>query len=398
MAKFNALTDRGISSLVTKGERKFVADGNGLFLKVSGPGLAAWYFRIKSKGKVTQKSIGPLARHSLADARDIAKGMNEAIGKGLGPASALPGRFDPSAKKFADYATEFISGKKREHRNLKAHAQWQSTIDTYCGQIADKRPGDITYGDVLAVVNQPDLAAKRETRERVLQRVRVILDHAAKAEGEPQRFNPAVAVCLPKRKPEERVKHFAAAPYQDVPAIVASLRQKDSMSALVLRFSIATAARSGNVRNAEWSEIEGDVWNIPGHKMKTGEPFQQPLNAEALAVLELAKAKAPNSKRRIFPGPHGGLISDVAINKTLHAIYAGVTAHGFRSSFRDWGAETQTQFPAQAFELCLAHNVGTKVEQAYNRTKLFDIRKLILAAWNNYLNGRQNVVELVHPA
>jgi integrase len=318
--------------------------------------------------------------------------MNEALGQGRDPASALKGDFDPEAKTFATFAKEFIDAKASEHRNVKAHAQWQSTIDRYCGQLADKLPADITYVDMLALIGQSDLRGKRETLERVLQRVRVILDFAAKCEGEPQRFNPAVAVRLPKRKPDEQVKHFAAAPYAEIPAIMAALRDKDSMSALVLRFSILTAARSGNVRNAEWDEIEGDVWSIPGHKMKGGVPFRQPLNAEALEVLKLARAKAPHSER-VFPGPYGGLISDVAINKTLHGIYPGVTAHGFRSSFRQWGAE-QTQYPAEALELCLAHVQPNKVVKAYQRSDLFDIRKLIMAAWNNYVDGRENIIQL----
>lgn len=393
-----AVTDREIRSLVAKGEKRFISagvkgDSDGLYLRVTGPGRGSWFYRVKKSGKVIQKGIGPIARHSLANARELAKAMNEALGQGRDPASALRGDYNPEAKSFATYAKEFIDAKAGEHRNLKAHGQWQSTIDRYCGQIADKLPAEITYADMLALIGQPDLKPKRETLERVLQRVRVILDYSAKCEGDPSRFNPAVAVRLPKRKPDEQVKHFAAAPYADVPGIMAALREKDSMSALVLRFSILTAARSGNVRNAEWDEIEGDVWSIPGQKMKGGIPFRQPLNAEALEVLKLAKEKAPHSKR-VFPGPYGGLISDVAINKTLHSVCPGVTAHGFRSSFRQWGAE-QTQFPAEALELCLAHIQPNKVVKAYQRSDLFDIRKLIMASWHNYIVGRDNVVDLI---
>lgn len=394
--QLNRLNDRQIRSYVTRGERKFIGDGNGLYLRVTGPGSASWFFRVKAKGKLWQKGIGGYPAVPLTKARDHAEDMMQAVEEGRDPASALEDKPNATAKTFANYAAEFIEAKAKQHRSLKAHAQWQSTINRYCGQIANKRPREISYSDILAIINQPSLGGKRETLERVLQRVRVILDHAAKDEREPSRFNPAKAVTLPKRKPHERPKHFAAAPYADVPAIVAALREKDSMSALVLRFSIATAARSGNVRNAEWSEIEGDIWNIPGHKMKGGEPFRQPLNAEALAVLELAKAKAGKS-RRIFPGPNGGLISDVAINKTLHGICPGITAHGFRSSFRMWGAE-QTQFPAEALELCLAHVQTNKVVRAYQRSDLIDLRKLIMAAWNSYLNGSDNVVELVREA
>ena len=399
MAAINRLNDRQIRSLVTQGEAKFVGDGNGLYLRVTAPGSASWFFRVKSNGKVLQKGIGPVSGWTLANARKKAAAMMQALAEGRDPADELKPKHDPSALTFADYAADFITGKKTEHRSLKAHAQWTSTINAYCGQIADKRPAEITYRDIELIVSHPKLATKRETCQRVLQRVRNIMDYAAKREGEPGRFNPALAVRLPKRKPGT-VKHHAAAPYSTVPAIMAALKARDSMSALVLRFSVATAARSGNVRDAEWSEIDLQeaVWEIPGPKMKNGLPFRQPLNADAIAALEAAKVKAPSS-RRVFPGPNTGKISDVAVNKTLAAVAdevgldVPVTAHGFRSSFRQWGAE-QTQFPHEALELCLAHVQENKVVAAYQRSDLYDIRKLIMNAWASYCAGQSggNVV------
>ena len=394
MAAIKRLNDRQIRSLVTQGKPTFIGDGGGLYLRVTAPGSASWFFRVKSKGKIVQKAIGPFSGWSLAKARDKAGEMMAAVAQGDDPANALKDKHDPSALTFAGYAADFIAGKKTEHRSLKAHAQWTTTIERYCGQIGGKRPADISYRDIELMIAQPDLAGKRETCQRVLQRVRNILDYAAKREGEPSRFNPALAVRLPKKKPGQ-VTHFAAAPYQHVPAIMAALSAKDSMSALVLRFSIATAARSGNVRDAEWSEIdlERAVWEIPGDKMKGGLAFRQPLNVHALAALELAKVKAPKS-RRVFPGPNGGKISDVAINKQLHSVYPGITAHGTaRSSFRQWGAE-QTQFSAEALELCLAHIQQNKVVAAYQRSDLLDIRKVIMAAWANYCGTKSNVISI----
>ena len=388
MAAINRLNDRLIRSLVTQGKPKFLGDGNGLYLRVTAPGSASWFFRVKSNGKVFQKAIGPVSGWTLATARKKAAAMMQALAEGLDPASELRPKHDPGALTFAAYAADFIAGKKADHRSSKAHAQWHSTINAYCGQIAGKRPGEITYRDIELIVAQPKLSGKRETASRVLQRVRNILDYAAKREADPGRFNPALAVRLPKRKPGE-VKHFAAAPYADVPAIVASLREKDSTSALVLRWSVATAARSGNARGALWAHIDlaEAMWNIPGDHMKGGLPHRVPLNAEAQAVLELAKAKA-GSSRRLFPGPQGGLISDVAINKTLHAIYPNITAHGFRSSFRQWGAE-QTSYPAEALEFCLAHIQSNKVVAAYQRSDLFDIRVKVMEDWSTYINASQ---------
>ena len=400
MAAINRLNDRQVRSHVTQGNPKFIGDGNGLYLRVTAPGSASWFFRVKSNGKIIQKSIGPLSGWTLANARKKAAAMMIALAEGRNPVDELKPKHDPSALTFADYAADYIAGKKTEHRSLKAHAQWTSTLKDYCGQIAHMRPADIQYRDIELIISQPKLSSKRETQSRVLQRLRNIMDYAAKREGQPGRFNPALAVRLPKRKGEQAPKNFAAAPYSDVPAILTALREKDTISALALRFTIATAARSMNVRDCLWSEIdlENALLAIPGEKMKGGLPFRQPLNADALEALELAKAKTGKS-RRVFPGPIGGLISDVAINKTLALAVrdAGldmkVTAHGFRASFRMWGAE-QTQYPAEALELCLAHKQTNKVAAAYQRSDLLEIRTQIMAAWANYCSNISNIIEL----
>ena len=294
------------------------SDVQNLYFRVKPTGARSWVFRYQISGKVKEIGLGAYPARSITEARDKAAEMRAALQNGLDPKAVLQPKHDPSALTFADYAADYIAGKKTEHRSLKAHAQWTSTLKDYCGQIAHTRPADIQYRDIELIMSQPKLAIKRETQSRVLQRLRNIIDYAAKREGEPGRFNPALAIRLPKRKGEQAPKHFAAAPYADVPAIMAALREKDSMSALVLRFTIATAARSMNVRDCLWSEInlENALWEIEGSKMKGGLPFRQPLNADALEALELAKAKTGKS-RRVFPGPNGGLISDVSINKTL---------------------------------------------------------------------------------
>lgn len=178
--QINRLNDRQIKSIVTQGSASFIGDGNGLYLKSNGLGSASWFFRVKPQGKVIQKGIGKYPANSLSKARTIAELMMQAVEEGRDPAGVLADKPSPTAKTFAAFAKEFIEAEAGEHRSVKAHSQWQSTIDRYCGQIANKRPRDISYSDVLAVTRQADLRNKRETLERVLQRVRVILDHAAK--------------------------------------------------------------------------------------------------------------------------------------------------------------------------------------------------------------------------
>jgi integrase len=232
-----------------------------LFLRVTGKGTASWIFRAQSNGKVIQKGIGPLKGRGLADAREVARQMHKAIMAGFDPATVLKPKHDPTALTFKEHAENYIKHLRTARRggkvrNAKAVEQWPSTLAKWVyPKIGDKRPAEITYGDVRAVLMQTGLASLAETQKRVRQRIKVIFDEAAKEEGEPHRYNPALSFKLEPRAPDS-IKHHAAAPYAEVPTIMAALRGKDSTSALLLRFSILTAARSGEARGALWAEID----------------------------------------------------------------------------------------------------------------------------------------------
>ena len=128
--------------------------------------------------------------------------------------------------------------------------------------------------------------------------------------------------------------------------IMSRLRNKDTASAYNLRFTILTAARSGESRGALWSEIDtqAKVWTIPAERMKAGREHKVPLCDEAIEILETMKKWNIKKSEIVFVGGYGKVMSDVAINKTLHAINPNVTVHGFRSTFRIWGAETTVSY------------------------------------------------------
>ena len=225
------------------------------------------------------------------------------------------------------------------------------------------------------------------------QRIEAVLDYAAVHEGSDRR-NPArwkgnLDKVLQAPRKVTKPKHHAAAPYIEVPAIVAALAIKDSTSALCLRFSILTAARSGEARGARWSEVDlkEKVWTIPASRMKAGREHRVPLSTEAVAILTSMQPRKLEECDLVFPGGRGGLLSDVAVNKTLHAEAPSFTAHGFRSSFREWGAET-TSFPSAVLELALAHVDTNKVQAAYQRSDLFERRKALMTDWGKYCTGR----------
>jgi integrase len=141
------------------------------------------------------------------------------------------------------------------------------------------------------------------------------------------------------------------------------------------------------VRLATWDEIdlEAAVWTIPAERMKTRRPHRVPLSAIALAVLERVKASRTIGPL-IFPGARVKRpLSDMSLTAVLRRMNRGdLTAHGFRSSFRDWAAEA-THYPNHVVELALAHAVGDKVEAAYRRGDLFDKRRAMMADWATYL-------------
>ena len=184
--------------------------------------------------------------------------------------------------------------------------------------------------------------------------------------------------------------HHAAMPYRDVPAFVATLRERSGVAALALEFAILTAARSGEVMGARWAEIdlEAKVWTVPGSRMKAGRVHRVPLSGRALEIVKaLGEAKTGEF---VFPGTKPGKpLSVMALEMVLRRMNVDVTVHGFRSSFRDW-AGNETSFPREIAEQALAHVIGDKAEQAYRRGDALERRRDLMQAWANYCKPVQS--------
>ena len=400
MAKIKLLTARQVDTL----KPGFHSDGGNLYLRVRDTGARSWVFRYKLAGKVIELGLGPVADRSLSQARELASKMRTAVADGLDPATLARVKRDAAAMTFKDYAEALIESKRDGWRNVKHAGQWASTLKEYAyATIGDKRPADVTIADVKAILS-PIWASKTETASRVRGRIESVLDYAAVSENAQSRNNPArwkgvLDKLLPAARKVTAVVHHAAAPYAGVPAIMSALRAKDCLSAYCLRFTILTVARSGEARGALWADIdtEARTWAIPASRMKAGREHRVPLCDEALEILAKMQEWRRDDAVSVFPGARGGLLSDVAVNKVLHGIAPAVTAHGFRSAFRDWGAET-TAFPSAALELALAHANKDKVEAAYQRSDLFDRRKELMTAWGRYCASAGNVVQIARNA
>jgi integrase len=215
----------------------------------------------------------------------------------------------------------------------------------------------------------------------VRQRLRTVFNWARTA-GHFEGVNPVEGIEKGLAKQKDRVTHHAAMPWGEVPDFLKTLG--DSVAALALRFLILTAARTGEVIGARWSEIEFEerLWTVPAGRMKAHREHRVPLADEALEALERVRGL---DREVIFPGQRRGKgLSNMAMTQVLRRLDRGdVTVHGFRSSFRDW-AEERGGMPREIAALCLAHEFGSATERAYRRSDLLAKRRALMERWARF--------------
>lgn len=376
MGKLNSLIVR---STITPGR---YMDGDGLMLDVKASGSKSWVVRLQSNGKRRDYGLGSIKDVSLSDARELARDYRRKVRLGIDPikarqaASAVP--------TFAEAAATVHEEHKRSWRNSKHQAQWLSTLENYAFPFIGRLPvHEVSTGmvrDLLAEV----WIAKPETARRVRQRVGAVLDYAhGKGWREPFVMS-AVNRALPRQP--RKTGRFEAMPYSEVPNFFTRLGERESMGRLALKLLILTAARSGEVRLARWSEIDLDThtWTIPAERMKAGKKHVVPLSAAAVVLLKQAAELRTAGTELIFPGlKRGKPLSDMTLLKILKDLGVEATVHGFRSSFRDWCAE-ETPFAGEIAEAALAHAIPNKVEAAYRRTTFFEKRREMMEAWASF--------------
>jgi integrase len=380
-----------------------LSDGSGLYLRVRPGPVKSWVFRFTLDGRPSEMGLGLAHTVSLKEAREKAVEARKLVAAGRNPIEAKrEARMASDAKPkpaFGKCAAALIDGKKSEWRNAKHRQQWRVTLETYCAPIWGRPVDEVDTEAILAVL-RPLWQTRAETASRLRGRIEAVLD-GAKAQGLRQGENPArwrghLDKLLPKRQKLSR-GHFAAMPYPDVPEFIDKLREREATAAMGLEFLILTAARSGEVLGARWSEIdlESKVWTIPAARMKAGREHRVPLSGRAMAILtRLAEAK---TGEHIFSGQRPGKpLSPASLTMALRRLQINrATIHGFRSSFRDW-AGNETHFPRELAEAALAHVIGDKSEQAYRRSDALEKRRTLMEAWADYCEPKDasNVVAL----
>ncbi|WP_394646761.1 tyrosine-type recombinase/integrase [uncultured Sphingomonas sp.] len=359
-------------------------DGDGLMLVIGSGGAARWKLRAMIAGKRRDVGVGSLKVLSLADARAKAAELRRQIALGLDPIAERKKVVDPIPT-FKEAAGRVHEEQKASWKNGKHQDQWINTLTTYAFPKLGKRLVSEIEGPLIREVLLPIWLSKPETARRVRQRIAAVLDWSY-AKG--YRPTEAPLRSLSKALPRQPRKdgHFAALPFTDVPALIGRLRERSSVGRLALEALILTAARSGEIRGARWSEVDLDtaLWSIPAARMKMGRVHHVPLSAQAIDVFRRAKALRVPCSDLVFPGQRPkNPLSDMTLLKVMRDMETGVTVHGFRSAFRDWVAE-ETSYPGEVAEAALAHSIPNKVEAAYRRTDFLAKRRAMMADWGAF--------------
>ena len=339
------------------------------------------------KGRRQELGLGPYPVVTLAKAREVALENRRMVREGLSP--KVERRRARGIPTFAELARADFEHRKGGWRSTKHARDWMTTLERFVfPHFGDRTVDDITTDDVFRVLS-PIWHAKPTTGKLVRQRIGAVLAVAV-AKGL-RSDNPADAVkaMLAKHQSVERKGHRSL-PYGDVAAALTKVRESraNRSTALAFEFLVLTAARSGEVRFATWSEIDTDAgtWTVPAKRMKAGREHRVPLSARALDLLSEARSLGTGRSDLVFPGRTGKPIAERAIVQVLERLGIDATAHGFRSSFRVWAAE-RTNIPREVCEAALAHAIKDKAEAAYQRSDLFDRRRELMERWAAYLSN-----------
>ena len=385
-------------------------DGGCLYLVVKQTGeIGSWIFRYRDRvtGKLRDMGLGQaLGRFSpvtLAEARTKAEECRRMLREGIDPLTAKHGARDKAksdhAKRlpFGRCAELYIEAHRAGWRNPKHAAQWDATLRTHCALIWAMPVDAIDTALVMRCLD-PIWTTKTETASRLRGRMERVLAWATvrgyRAGENPARWKNHLAEQLPPPSKVQKVEHRAALPYVEVGAFMAELRQRDTLAARVLELQMLTATRPGEAAGAQWSEfdLEGAIWTIPADRMKAEKEHRVPL---APAVVKLLQA-LPRVSGNVFPGVKGKPITTAAAMKLLKQMRTGLTAHGFRSTFRDWAAEL-TSHPREVIEQAMAHRLKDAAEAAYQRGDLLQRRAVLMKDWAGYCGTVRTIGDNVTP-
>lgn len=387
------LNVKQVEKLIREAKPGATSAGAGVYLRITPTGNASWQYRYQLLGTRRTMGLGPCSVVSLAEARAKAASFAALVKSGKDPLVERKSNTLKAIKQkttFKDVADQYIASHRHGWKNAKHAQQWENTLAQYVHpHLGNKLVDTITTNDVLAVL-KPIWQTKAETAARIRSRIELVID-AARAHNLSEAPNPArwkghLDKLLPKRNKVSK-GHHAALDYQHIQAFYQRLNsERDSLSAIALAITILTACRTSEVLHAEWAEIDftTKMWVIPARRMKAGNEHRVPLSDTVISLL----SRLPTREGYLFPGAKQGKpLSNMAMTMVLRKLgRKDLTVHGFRSTFRDWAAET-TNHPNMVCEMALAHTITNAAEAAYRRGDLMDRRRMLMTDWANFTTG-----------
>ena len=360
------------------------ADGNGLYLFVQPSGTRSWIQRLLVRGRRRELGLGSVALVPLAEAREKALANRKLARQGGDPLAEK--RRSQGIPTFAEAAMRVLEQKRNGWRNPKHSREWLSSLSRFAfPRIGKMSVSEVTSADVLEILT-PIWHRKVATAKRVRQRLRAVLEWAVAMEY--RHDNPCDRIGPVLGAQQDVTEHMQAVPHREAGAVIRRVRASAALPGvkLALEFLVLTAARWGEVRWAEWKEIDRDgrVWTVPARRAKTNRRHRMPLCGRALEILKAAYALEEGAGLLVFTHGGGKPLHDSMLRRLLRKLGIAAVPHGFRSTFRDWAGE-ETDHPREVIEAALAHVVRNRVEAAYARSDLFERRRVLMDDWARYL-------------
>lgn len=376
MSQIHKLSALGVKRRTKPG---FLADGGGLYLRVRKSGSKSWVFRYFIDKKPSDMTIGAVHTINLGKAREIASDCRLAVAEGRDPRVCLTQVKE--GQTFKDAAIAIIDRRKSSWKSKKTAIKWRRGLMEYAQPLHRLHVDQVTIKDVEAVI-LPIWYKKNHSAKMMRGMIEQALDLATvlgwRTGDNPARWKGSLEYLLPDL--DIKVSHHSAMPYADAPDFFKALISSRHDTRQALALTILTASRGHMVRHATWDEfdLKRRLWTIPAARMKRSpEDHIVPLTKDMMELLP------KQNKGLVFPYRGKGF-SENAFRSTLNAMHLNFTAHGFRSTFKDWASDCQ-DFPDEVSELALAHKVGDSVRRSYRRGKGLEKRRKLMQAWCEYL-------------
>jgi integrase len=389
---------RGINRLsgadLRRSKPGLYGDGNNLFLQISLSKTnrkqinRSWIFRYTTSGRAIDMGLGSLNVIGLKQAREQAREYCALRLQGIDPKQHRDAqRAAATAASMRSITFEaathgYVTAHRDEWRSQQHAQEWPRSLAKHVFPTLGALPvASIDTPLVVKALSEVWQSAP-ETGARLRGRIEAILDWATvsgyRSGDNPSRWNGHLEYLLAAPR-KRRVEHLAAMPWREVPEFMEGLRAIDGVAARALEFLVLTAARSGEIFGAVWSEIDIDAktWIIPPDRTKSGREHRVPLSPRCMQILK--EQAVEKTEDTVFS------LGESALRKLLASLgHNNITVHGFRSSFRDWAGEA-TNFPREVCEAALAHATGDRVEQAYRRGDALEKRRKLMDAWAAFL-------------